>query len=444
MELSNALGTYIGFQKSLSTVICDCLKANRNNTLPELVFSKLAQSRADLVFAILQKFIGAVQFSDEAKDVLSEAWGTLNDHTADLGFSLAGDDAEYTRTLLRILYLAMQPHLQSSPERRSQTNTKGRGERDEISIVLQVLNIVIAKGFRSLTARVHDDVNKVLPSDVGLLNAILRTALRVPGVDRQTEHIQAIFADNATARYASSLFSWSDQLTVNGDPIYAELSLTFLQELSTVTTLGESIVVDGSLTQVSGANIMNCYRRRGGVGPFDEPRRMFGIWTRSILPFLINLLESIGAPIVVEIVTFLAQFRPQLERASSSFDFKPTPSRRDPHARYITLGMASEAHSLALIWKIISMFKAAGASAGVVSADISEIPWDGAAVKEDIESQIQRKNALRGSIVPTDEREEAWSQLKPTRDGSGADNRLEERVLEELRATLSVLESEES
>ena len=52
---------------------------------------------------------------------------------------------------------------------------------------------------------------------------------------------------------------------------------------------------------------------------------------------------------------------------------------------------------------------------------------------------LQRRTALRECIVATSEREEGLGKAEPRDRASGAENRLEERVVEELGAALAVL-----
>ena len=436
------MSTDVPFQKSLATVVGDCLKSNQGSTLPEAIFDKLSQSRADLAFALMQRVMESIRYSEEAKSILQIAWDTLRGHAPDIGMALTGADGEYTRTLMKILYLSLQAHTEGSKIGESDmTRTRRDGTKagSPLPAVLEILGSVVAHGFRSLTTLLHDDSTQVLAADYALLNAVLRTCLRIPGIERHTEQLVTLFSDDNTVRYASTLLSWSNQLTVNNDPIFGDLTMMFLLELSSIPALAESIAVGGILTQISTAKIMEYFRRPGGIGPFDEPTTMYGIWCRGILPFALNLLSAIGAPMAIEVSAFLAQFHGQLIKASSIFDIKPSILPLTPGAGYITLSIATEAHSLALISSILDIFREAGASAGIVASDISDLEWDRVQVKDDLDNWLQRRKALRESIVATNEREEAWARERPADAQSGADNRLEEKVVQEMKAALGRL-----
>lgn len=72
--------------------------------------------------------------------------------------------------------------------------------------------------------------------------------------------------------------------------------------------------------------------------------------------------------------------------------------------------------------------------------------WDRQQVKEDAEGWLQRRGGLRERIVPTSEREEGWARGKPLSGSAGAgeggyETRLEEKVVEEMKTCVGILES---
>ena len=445
MELSGPLATEPKFQKIMAVAVSDCLRANTENRLPEVIFERLAQSRADLAFTLLQRLLEVKSTEAEVKAILPFAWDTLRRHDPDIGSALNGDDADYYRMLLKILYLALQPHKledgSASPEDLNASTAKGLTTRSllrsHVQIALEVLSTVVAQGFRSLTIILHDSPTLVHPSDFSLITTILRSVLDIPSLSRNTAHLISAFSDSQTARCASTLLSWADQLTTNGDPIYGEFSILFLLEMSSVPALAESLAVEGVMSQILSTNLIRVLQSRA-FGPFDQPVRMYGIWSRGVLPLLLNLLHAVGPPIAPEVSAALNQFPNQLARASNTFTSSPRTSAKDP-AGYITLGMASEALTLSLIVTILQTFREAGPSAAVVPGEIEEVKWDKGQVKEEVEGWLQRRGTLCEKIVPSDEKEERWSKQKAVRGVGGNENRLEERVIEEMQGVLGIL-----
>jgi len=452
IELVGVLPPEKNFQRSLVKVVDDCLLSNSQSNLPENFFHHLKQVRAELAFVLLQRLIEAKSTEPEAKALLSTAWNTIHPSGSNLELAITGTEAEYYRSLLKVLFLALQFHLHVSSNLRatsrkgvaespSSTPSKSRASSECTRVILEIIIILVLPGFRRLTTQLHDDSQRSSSAagDFILLTAILQTSLRIPEIDKFHSQIITHLAENQTARYATTLFSWSDQLTIDGDPIYGELSILFLLELSSIPSLAEYLATESILTHLSSANITNYFRRSNGSGPFDERQRLYAIWSRGILPLCLNLVNGVGAQMAAEIAAFLNQFPNQLARAANAFDNKIPSTAPDPAPSFITLALASEVHSLALINYILDSYRAAGPSAGIVADEVAELRWDKAQVKEDLESWLQGRAALRGKIVPMDEKEGIWAREKPMHAGSAAENRLEEKVVEEMSSTLVCL-----
>lgn len=446
VELSKSLRTDVEYQETMAEVAMDCLRTNAQNTLPQAIFERVAQSRADLAFTLLQVLIEAKSSRPHVKSVLFTAWDAMRAHGTDLTLVLDGDGASCCRTLLKILCLSIQAH--ASPASQESTNgdeshphgqpTQKFAANAALKTVLEILKVVVAHGFRSLTILLHDSPSRILPTDFALLAAILRNSLLIPGLDRHTTALLSAFADAQTSRYASTLLSWSDQLATNRDPIYGELSINFLLEMSSMPALAESLAVEGILTHIANTNLIKYLRTSEGLGPFDQPPRMYNIWVRGILPLLLNLLHAVGTSMAAEIAVYLHLFRGQIARANGAFTFYSAVSGSEG---YLTLSTVSEAQTLAVLTEILDTYREAGASAGVVSAEIMETGWERGRVREDVESWLQRRGALRERIVAVGEREEGWERMKAS--GGGAVNRLEEKVVEEMGVLLMLLGGKE-
>lgn len=430
----------------MASAVIDCLKANAENTLPEAIFERLALSRANLAFTLLQRLLETKSTQAEVLHILPIAWDTVRKYNTDVGSSLDGDGADYYRILLKILYLSLQVHTSSEPvadQNESQINgTKSSTNlKPTIDVALEVISTTVAQGFRSLTVILHENPSLIHPSDFALLTAILRSALYIPDVTRNNTRLLNAFSDSHTARCASTLLSWSDQLATSGDPVYGELSILLLLEMSSVPALAESLAVEGVLPHILTTNLVRLLQNQG-FGPFSQPVRMHSIWARGILQLLLNLLHAVGPPLAVDIAAALNSFPHQLDRASSVFTSTSNISATDPSRNYITLSTASEAVTLSLITTILQTFREAGPSVGIVSSAVEELKWDRTQVKEEAEDWLQRRDALRDRIVATNEREEIWSRAKPEQESSGAQNRLEEKVVEEMRTVVGILNSD--
>lgn len=446
LELSHVVGKDERLVRILNGVITKCMEANAQSNLPEALFGQLVIMRADLAFALLKKLVDAKVSSAETRKLLTPVWNAIRSSTSDFDTVFSSDSIHYYRSLLRILYLALHFHLVDETDNSEETSMRSsfRGTvpashktlTESISTqLLEILADTVAKGFRSLATQLHADPSSVSPSDFALLTALLQRIIAVPEMSKWQAQAALLFANNNTMRFATSLFSWSDRLTINhngiDDPIYGELSILFLLSLSSIPALAETMAVDGILSQLNTANIMSYFRRAGGVGPFDNPTRMYSIWTKGLLPLCLNLLLSVGAPIASEISNFLNQYPEQLLRASSSIasSARITPTK-------ITLSTASELHSLALLSSIVEDVRRQGPKLGIQSNEVALLDWDKEGVKEDLESWLGRKGALRERVVPCDERE---GEMAGKRSNDTEGNMLEQRVVAELEGASAVL-----
>jgi nuclear pore complex protein Nup188 len=425
-------------QKAMALVVQKCLIANTRDLPQEALFDKLQQSRVDFALALLQRLVEVGSRGAEVFSLLGVVWDAIRSRGATYENALIHDDTEYYRSLLNVLFLSLQFHLPGPSRVSPEALSKKPHLSSDLSVVLEVVKVIIAQGFKSLTTYLHDQTGKCSPRDFAILTAILRTAFNVKNAQRLYEQIAFHIEDNDTARYAITLFSWSDQLTVDGDPVYGELSMSFLAELSTVPMLAEHLAVEAVLMKLSTCRLSNILQQAKGFGPFDPIPRLYTIWNQGVLPLCLYLLYHVNRT-ASEIAAFLNQFEGQLAQAAENFAgaHSTVPS---PHpARRICLSMASEAYSLALISLILTKLRDAGPSAGLDAQAIQELKWDKTHVKEDIEELLGRRQILRARLIATTESELELAKQTPINTASGAENRLEEKVVSELTSALVCL-----
>ena len=472
-------------QQAVAKVVRGCLESNQNKNLPEDMFNGLLQIRGDLAFVLMQTLAEVGSSVPEMKPILFTAWATIRHSDVNFELALASGDVEYYRSLLKILFLSLRPLLTQPVPVVSQSGRQRQRQAppslsDLQPVIMEILDLVVARGFRHLTVAVHENAHRSSPEDIVLVTAILQTSLRIPGVEETMQgSICSRFTDEETARVAMTLFSWADQLAIDGDPIYGELAILFLVELSCMPLMAEQLALEGVLSQISNANLTDLLRR--GVSPLDRrASRLYTIWTRGFVPLCLNMLQAIGPPIAPEVSAFLGQFEQQLAMASANFDTQPllpvstssssssllsTTSVRRPEnplysQRLFTLAMVTEAHSLALIYRIIHTFRLAGPATGLVS---SELPgdllpgYDVVAVADDITYWLTRRAALRDRLMPIGPLEEEMARQRPSMGQSSAnkdisfigggahavtstyDDRFEEKVVTELAAVVNLL-----
>lgn len=438
----------------MANVVHQCLVSNISTVPDENLFLALQQTRADFALGLLQQLVNVGSHGSEVFRLLNAAWDAVRLRQATYENALLNDDTEYYSSLLDILFLSLQFHLENPSRIAPQATTKRPEVSSDLNTVVDIVRVVIAQGFRSLTIFVHDEPQKCLPHDFVLLTALLQTVLKVRDVERIYEQISYHLMEADTARYAATLFSWAFKLTMNDDPIYGELSLLFLVELSCIPLMAEQLAVDSLLMKLSTSRLTAVLRQPHGFGPFDQIPRFYAIWNAGILPLCLNLIYHVSR-VAPEVVSFLNQFEGQLQRASDSFSisgqapigFPAVPGSgilansvsgitTQSGIKRISLSMASEACSLALIFQIVTKLREAGPSVGFDTQNIEELKWDKAQVKDDIEALLEKRVTLRSRIMPSSQQELRLAQKKPTDPASGCQDLLEEKVVKELQCAV--------
>jgi nuclear pore complex protein Nup188 len=446
---------YGAWCKALVKTAEDCLLANMQATTMHNVFEHVRNLRADLALVLIKSLLEKGYDDFDVQQLTSIVWEAIRECGQDFDSPFRGHEVEYYRKLLRILFISLRLEAQVASASYSTSGTGPGMPSKSVPLnnakkptlpnlpatINEILSDVVSRGFRSFALQLHDDPLSCSPSDLVLLTAILQSALSIPGILSAQQHVAAIFAANEISRYATTLFSWSDRLAIDKDPIYGELTILFLLELSIIPAIAEQMAIDGVLTQLSAASLTEYFRRPNGMGSSDRPYRLYSIWTRGILPLCLNLLHSVGPPIAGEVVSFLNQFPNQLLRCSMALDSRNRPARLKSNEEQITLGLASEAHSLALIATLLDHYRDQGPAVGILPSDIEEFSWNREEAKEDIETWLQGRRALRDRIVAINERDSELMRLPPLKNSNLCDNRLEEAIVSELTVALTLLSS---
>lgn len=421
----------------MANVTRSCLEANSNRVPPGAIFDRIQQVRVDFAQALLQRLVQVGARGNEVFGILDVVWKALRARQGTYEDALTNDDTEHYRSLLNVLFLALQFHL-DGPNRTAPAARSSHVSSHDLDIVPDIVNVVVAQGFKSLTSYLHDDPGKCTPKDFAIVIAILQTCLQVKDAYKLSEPIAYNIQTHDTARYAVALFSWADKLTMGDDPVYGELSVSILVKLSTVSILADYLATESVLMSLSTCRLTKALRHPKGAGPFDPIPRLYAIWTDGFLPLCLNILFSVvqAAP---EVPAFLNQFEGQLTRAGELFSGRAGPSQMAYSSQWITLSMASEAYSLSLICFILDQLRTAGPSAGLDPQLIQDLKWDRDSVKEDIEDLLERRSVLRGRIVSTNDRELEWARQPAVTVPSDAENRLEEKVVQQLKAALACL-----
>lgn len=410
-----------------------CLNANQETCGPETIFLKLVEFRANLALVLIQRLVKSTIPVKDVNQLLSTLLGTMNGVEEPFG----PNSISYYRTLLKALFVTLRAYHISG--NKAATDSSDGPEATTVQVTQAVLNIldrVVGRGFRALVSLVHDNEVAVSPEDLALLTAILQACLSLPGMEQSQTQILNIMAEHQAIHAATSLYSWADRLADQGDPIYGELSILFLLELSTLPLVAEQLACDGILSNILSANLTK-FMLKSKVSPYSDvpvSQRCYGIWAKGLLPLMLNLLTALGATVAPEVTYVLNQFPHLLESSIDRFEApgaSRTQSKASPH--YLTLLAISEVHSLALLTRVLAAVRVTN------NRDIPAVEWDSASLLENVDFWLSTKKLLKERLMPLGQREADWRGMK----GTGShDNLLEEKAVAQLDAVRDVLSEE--
>lgn len=383
---------------------------------------------------LVQRVADSAPSHGDIAQLLTAIWATVSS----VQDPYSPENISLHRTLLKLLYVTLRAQVRTLTSADPNKLGNGLSVAATFQTVLHIFDIVVAKGFRTLVSLVHDSQPSILPSDIALINAILQACLCLPGMDQNQTQILNILAAHEAVQAAVSLYSWADKLADHGDPIYGELSLLFLLELSALPSVAEQLACDGLLNHITSANLAT-YLRRSNVSPFADSvglQRCYSIWAKGIVPLLLNILTALDSTIAPEVAYVLNQFPNLMQSSVDRFEPPDDSRRRDRNDRdYITLLSVSEIHSLALMTRVLGALRSNNAR------DVPAVEWDSAGLMESVEFWIDRRKLLRERLVTLGPREAEWRSMPPSdrNRAKGLENKLEEKVIEQLELVRLVL-----
>ncbi|PHH87061.1 hypothetical protein CDD83_9355 [Cordyceps sp. RAO-2017] len=436
VELSTCLPANETVGRQMLQVAQQCLNANQGLPGPESIFLKLVDARANLALILVQRLVRSPISVRDVNQLLATLVATM--HGAEEPFTK--QSIAYYRTLLKTLFVTLRAYQVADGQPASDPSVDAEGPGVNVAqTILNVLDHVVGKGFRSLVSLIHDKDTDVVPEDLALLTAILQACLSLPTIDQSQPQILNIMASHDVVNAATSLFSWADQLSVHGDPVYGELSMLFLLELSSLPLLAEQLACDGILSTLLSANLTK-YMLKSNISPYADAtvaQRCYSIWAKGLLPLMLNLLAALGATLAPEITYVLKQFSHLLDASVDRFE-APSASRTRSKStpQYLTLLATTEIHSLALLTRVLAALRVNN------SRDIPAVDWDASGLLENVDFWLSSRRLLRERLLPLGSREMEWRNTKVTAGAGDHDNVLERKVVCQLEIVRDVLSEE--
>ena len=441
-------------QKTMARIVQSCLQANSQTYPAEALFESLFQTRADLSTALLRELVTVGAKGSDFVGLLGHAWTAARFRSGSYEQAIINDDLPYWRTMLSVLLMTIQFHVKKKQRAVANGGDTAIASLDpENSTYLEITANIVAEGFKSIIVALQDQNEKKLKTtaddsvdlvgvrDISILATIFQVILRLPSLPQFSADLSDRLSSSGILSSCLVLYSWSHLL--NGpesdkSPGYADYCVKLLVSLSSLPPVAEEIAVEGVLNRLLSTKTTEMLQRipSGASHADNRPNCAFfyRLWATGLLPLCLNLLHAVGGVLAPEISAFLNQFPDQMVRASTAM--MPKPPTKASGTDVLTLTVASEAATLALLSYGLSSFRDAGASAAVDSTTI--LPLKGYdehrnAIVEDLRDLLAMNEQARRKItVPIDEKELSWQNLS-------GDDQLDSKIVRELRIAVAAL-----
>ncbi|ODV91508.1 hypothetical protein CANCADRAFT_42155 [Tortispora caseinolytica NRRL Y-17796] len=308
-----------------------CLKVNVEEGIAAIAFQGIYEKRLQLAFSIIQKLLDKKLITDtDALSFIDLIWQAMSSSDVDFLTSL-NDNSKLNicRSLLRLTIACLQPLEHAKPV-------------TQLATIESIFGLVVAKGFYEVALLSQDQsMSHITLESIILLTAVARRILSVNGISAADSQLASHIMEADTLNAAMFLYSYSDQLKVSEEPIYAELSCSFLAEISRVVFIAEQLVMYGVYSVLMESKIS--LRIQQGSIRIPQEARLHSFWTRGVLHLSLLLLSKIGNRTIIETQTLLEYFR---EQVVSSFQAWGNPQT-------ITLSMTEELVQLATLFELL-------------------------------------------------------------------------------------------
>lgn len=381
--------------------------------------------RVELAFLISFTINGLDAYKKDASTALNiiEACGDLLSSST---LSLQKSQKQLTsKSLLRLIYISL-----------SILKDDSQLILSRFSVLRNLFDRVITKGCKNIIIDLQNDVylsrtdkKHVSTSfadrldDLKLIFTILKSYIALNISPSLQEELAQCVADNGTVDIMLSLYSFSHLILVNEEPIFAQLSLMFIQQLLSVDVFASKFF-DSNLFIVIRESVISIPLRKGGITVENAPQ-IHRNWANGILPILVGTLARSGNH--KEVFLTLHAFSKQIESCIESWS-------RDSSSLRISSSATWETTQIMFIYRFLSsVLRADGfVGAGPTEVDMPLLPGLDTQQKRDdfvdyIDNLLKHPKFLSSRIVASTPEEVALL------DGGGAGARaLVSSIIEDI------------
>lgn len=361
--------------------------------------SETAQGRTELAFFVLYLLYNSdvEKTSSNVFEIIKVAAELLSSSSVNFLHVLTQKEASY-RSLLRIVYITLSL------------------VKDDFELIVEyssvfrdLFELIITKGTRNILIDVQNavylskannkdafaSINDRL-DDLHLILSILKVFMQLR-TSQDLHHTMAQLAvDNGTIKALLNLFSYAHLVEVNDEPVFAQLSLMFIQQFLQIDLIAQQLFTTGLLVVLVQSTISQPIRK-GGVSIQATPQ-YHGIWSSGLLPIFIGLLTKLGPNILSELLLAIQAYKAQIEFCVESW-------AKDSSSIKISSALILETSQILLLLHLVK------AMSGHYTEHVDSFPALNTDVKRDefvdyVKNLLKHPKFLSSRIIPSSPDEE--------------------------------------
>lgn len=291
------------------------LDDNNDDALPNQFIRDIYHTRIEISFFIIYTIYNTPSFKKDVKAVF-ELLKTSSEllTSTDMEFiKNLNQSTGYYRPLLRIIYCSL-----------SMIQQETEFVIEYFSIFRDIFSFIVSKGTKTLLFETQNDVylSKTIKNhksskmsdrvdDILLILSILKLFVSITHSPNNQFEICKIIENDGLFRALLNLYSFSHLIEIDGDYIFAQISLMYIQELMKIDIVAQKFIEHGLFTVLQASSISGIIKN-GDLTIMSSPQ-FHRIWTNGILPIFLFSLSNIGPSVLPEVCFGLTTFRKQIE-----------------------------------------------------------------------------------------------------------------------------------
>lgn len=314
-------------------------------------FKDIYSARIQLAFFMVYAMYNCRDTNKDTKltfELLKASSELLSSNSMNFIANLIDSTGNY-RPLLRIIYCCL-----------SAMKNETELLVEYFSIFRQLFDFIINRGTKVVLIEIQNDVylSKTTKGhestkmseridDILLILSILKLFVEIRVSPNSQFEMAKIIEDNGLIRSLLNLYSFSHLIEIEGDYVFAQVSLMFIQELMKIDIIAKKFIEHGLFTVLQGSSISKPIKN-GDINIITSPR-FHRIWTNGILPIILFTLNNVGPDVLPDTCFVLGNFRKQIESCIDSWS-------KDSSAIRITTATINETSQLLLLLQLLKKF----------------------------------------------------------------------------------------